>query len=259
MSTTLQPVRWFIFHNDKLLLEKKGNVYQIPYQAEAPVILSGTTIHEFSDYEETPCRAFLTPSLIENELYAVTDLRSSYDYLPYEQYLLAGKAREILHWDQTSAYCPVCGALTEPFMPIAKKCPDCSFEMFPTISTAILALVRKEEKILLVHAHNFRGPFHSLVAGFLETGESLEECVKREVMEETGLTIKNISYFGSQAWPFPSGLMVGFVADYESGEIKLQQEELSSGAFYDRENLPELPRKLSLARKMIDWWLENEL
>ncbi len=95
-----------------------------------------------------------------------------------------------------------------------------------------------------------------LVAGFLETGETLEECVAREVKEETGLDVKNITYFGNQPWPYPSGLMVGFIADYAGGEIKLQEEELSSGDFYTRDNLPELPRKLSLARKMIDWWLE---
>ena len=96
-----------------------------------------------------------------------------------------------------------------------------------------------------------------MVAGFLETGENLEECVAREVMEETRLKIKNISYFGSQSWPYPSGLMVGFIADYESGKVELQDNELSSGSFYTRDNLPELPHKLSLARKMIDWWLEQ--
>ena len=109
---------------------------------------------------------------------------------------------------------------------------------------------------LLVAARNFKGRFNSLVAGFLETGETLEECVAREVKEETGLDVKNITYFGNQPWPYPSGLMVGFIADYAGGEITLQDEELSSGDFYTRDHLPELPRKLSLARKMIDWWLD---
>ena len=95
------------------------------------------------------------------------------------------------------------------------------------------------------------------MAGFLEAGETLEQCVQREVLEETGLKVKNITYFGNQPWPYPSGLMIGFIADYESGEIKLQEDELSAGAFYSKENLPEIPRKLSIARKLIDWWLEN--
>ena len=108
-----------------------------------------------------------------------------------------------------------------------------------------------------VHARNFRGTFYGLVAGFLEVGETLEQCVQREVMEETGLRVKNITYFGNQPWPYPSGLMVGFIADYESGEIKLQKDELSAGAFYSKENMPEITRKLSIERKMIDWWLSN--
>ena len=141
--------------------------------------------------------------------------------------------------------------------PIMKKCPSCAYEIYPPISTAIIVLIRRGEEILLVHAHNFRGTFYGLVAGFLEVGETLEQCVQREVMEETGLRVKNITYFGNQPWPYPSGLMVGFIADYESGEIKLQKDELSAGAFYSKENMPEIPRKLSIARKMIDWWLSN--
>ena len=95
------------------------------------------------------------------------------------------------------------------------------------------------------------------MAAFLETGETLEQCVEREVWEETGLTIRNITYFGNQPWPYPSNLMIGFIADYAGGEIKLQDEELNSGSFFSKDNLPEIPHKLSLARKMIDWWLEN--
>ena len=108
------------------------------------------------------------------------------------------------------------------------------------------------------HARNFKGNFDSLVAGFVETGESLEEAVRREVMEETGLTITNIKYFGSQPWPYPSGLMIGFTADYVDGEIHLQKEELSRGRWFRKDNLPILPEKLSIARKLIDAWLEEK-
>ena len=98
-----------------------------------------------------------------------------------------------------------------------------------------------------------------MVAGFVETGESLEEAVHREVMEETGLTIKNLKYFGSQPWPFPCGLMVGYTAEYVDGEIHLQKEELSRGKWFSKDNLPVLPEKLSIARKLIDAWLENRI
>ena len=133
-----------------------------------------------------------------------------------------------------------------------------SQEFYPRISPAVIVLIKKEDSILLVHARNFRGTFNGLVAG-LETGETLEECVHREVMEETGLRIKNLKYYGSQPWPYPSGIMVGYYADYKSGTIKLQNEELSAGAFYSRDNLPEIPKKLSIARKLIDAWLEGEI
>ena len=138
-----------------------------------------------------------------------------------------------------------------------KKCPKCGLEMYPPIATAIIVLIQKDDEILLVHNRSFKRDYYGLVAGFLEAGENLEQCVHREVMEETGLTIKNLQYFGSQTWPYPSGLMVGFTAEYDSGVIKLQEDELTAGAFYNRENLPHIPQKMSIARKLIDWWLSK--
>lgn len=252
----IKPAWWFVFYNDQVLLEKKEHSYTIPCLAEAPIVLNGHAVHNLTSLNGYPCKTVMAHAPVEeNDRYLMVNLRGSYDYIPQHLFNMAGKAWEILYWDKTSAYCPVCGAMTQPYMPIAKKCPDCGYEMFPNISAAILALVRKDDSILLVRARNFRGSFYGLVAGFLETGETLEECVIREVMEETGLTVNNISYFGNQPWPFPSGLMVGFIADYVSGEITLQHEELSEASFFTKDNLPELPRKLSLARKMVDWWL----
>lgn len=251
---------WFVFHNDELLLEKKGNgTFAIPYGEMPPIAIEEkTTVHPITTLEERVCKAFsVSHPIEETELYIPVGLRASYECLPLTHYQAAGKAHEILHWDNNSKFCSACGTPMVQKEDIMKRCPNCGREVYPAISTAILALVRKGDSILLVHAHNFKGRFNSLVAGFLETGETLEECVAREVKEETGLDIKNITYFSNQPWPFPSGLMVGFIADYAGGEIKLQDEELSSGDFYTRDNLPELPRKLSLARKMIDWWLEQ--
>lgn len=125
------------------------------------------------------------------------------------------------------------------------------------LNTAIIVLVHKGEEALLVKAKSFRRDFYGLVAGFVETGESLEECVRREVHEETGLTITNIRYFGSQPWPYPMGLMVGFHADYESGDIALIDGELREAAFFRRDNLPTIPEKLSMARMLIDSWVDG--
>lgn len=115
----------------------------------------------------------------------------------------------------------------------------------------------QNDQVLLVHANNFKGNYYGLVAGFVETGETLEQAVIREVTEETSLKIKNLKYFGSQPWPYPCGLMIGFYAEYESGEIKLQRSELGAGGWFTMNNLPPIPEKLSIARKLIDNWIEN--
>lgn len=260
MNQTTQSSWWFVFYNDELLLEKKENgTFAVPYGRLSPIaIAEKTTVHTITTLEGKDCKAFSVYQPIEEtEKYIPVGLRASYDYLPLAHYQAAGKAHEILHWDRNSRFCSACGTPMEQKEAIMKRCPNCGREVYPAISTAILVLVRKGDSLLLVHARNFKGKFNGLVAGFLETGETLEECVAREVKEETALDVKNITYFGNQPWPYPSGLMVGFIADYAGGEIKLQDEELSSGDFYTRDNLPELPRKLSLARKMIDWWIED--
>ena len=111
----------------------------------------------------------------------------------------------------------------------------------------------------MVQSKNFRADYMGLVAGFVETGETLEQCVAREVMEETNIRIKNIRYYGSQPWPYPCGLMVGFVAEYEGGEMELQTSELNKGGWFGANNLPPVPGKVSLARRLIDAWLAHEI
>lgn len=258
-NESLASARWFIFYKDQLLLDKSNGQRSIPKSILPPLAPGpGTTVHEITDPDGLTCKIFsIEVPVEENEKYVLTSLRSSYDFIPPERYKTAGKAHEILHWDRTNRFCSACGTPLVLKEPIMKKCPSCGKEVYPVISTAILVLVQKEDTLLLVHARNFKGTFNSLVAGFLETGETLEECVVREVKEETGLEVCNVRYFGNQPWPYPSGLMVGFIADYTSGEITLQDEELSSGGFYTKDTLPELPRKLSLARRMIDWWIES--
>jgi NAD+ diphosphatase len=169
------------------------------------------------------------------------------------------KWKEHNYWNMNTQFCGVCGAPMKMATDISKKCTECGKQVWPSLATAIIVLIKKDDQVLLVHARNFKGNFDSLVAGFVETGENLEEAVHREVMEETGLTIKNLKYFGSQPWPYPSGLMIGFSAEYVDGEIHLQKEELSRGKWFTKENLPILPEKLSIARKLIDAWLADKL
>ena len=142
---------------------------------------------------------------------------------------------------------------------ISKRCTQCGKEVWPQLATAVIVLIKKGDEVLLVHAKNFKTDFYGLVAGFVETGETLEEAVHREVLEETGLTIHHLKYFSSQPRPFPSGLTVGFTADYASGELSLQTTELSKGGWFTKENLPQIPEKLSIARKLIDHWLNESI
>lgn len=261
---------WFIFCKSDLLLQKCADgTCQIPHCEEPPVeVKPWTTIHNIAPVawhegdELTLCNGEVKTLQIDFpvsnlEEYEMCPLRASYYKLPLEMYLMAGKCQEILYWDANTKYCGVCGAPMKLHTDISKRCTQCGKEVWPQLATAVIVLIHRRDEVLLVHANNFRTNFFGLVAGFVETGETLEEAVEREVMEETGLNIKNIRYFGSQPWPYPCGLMVGFHADYAGGDIHLQRSELSKGGWFSRDNLPQIPEKLSIARKLIDNWLEN--
>jgi NAD+ diphosphatase len=141
---------------------------------------------------------------------------------------------------------------------ISKRCEQCGKEQWPQVAPAVIVLIhRGPDEVLLARGRSFRTDFYGLIAGFVETGETLEEAVRREVMEETGLSIRNLRYFASQPWPYPSGLMVGFHADYDSGELHVQREELKKAAWFHRDHLPKIPEKLSIARRLIDDWLNT--
>ena len=257
MKSEAQKLRWYLFYRDQLLLQERPEGLAIPAGAEPPVAVDRTFTVDYQGAGTAQAAHLAAP--VELSGYRMMGLRASWDLLPQAAYDEAGKAFQLLYWDTHSRYCPVCGTPTEQTTPICKRCPRCGHELYPPIAPAIIVLIRKEEEVLLVHARNFRGNFHGLVAGFIEVGETLEECVRREVREETGLEIKELRYFASQPWPYPSGLMIGFTATYAGGSLKLQTEELSTGAFFSKDNLPEIPRKLSLARKLIDAWLAGKI
>jgi len=246
-------MRYFVFCQSDLVLEKTPDGYRIP--TEMPVEPKPWTTVMNVDGE----KAYrIDQPLMDHPRYEMCGLRQSYYKLTAEEYGKAGKCHELLYWDQNTKFCGVCGGPMKFHTDISKRCEHCGKEVWPQLATAIIVLVRKGNEVLLVHANNFRTDFYGLVAGFVETGETLEEAVHREVMEETGLHIKNLRYFGSQPWPYPCGLMVGFTADYDSGKIHLQRSELSKGSWFDKDHLPHIPEKLSIARHLIDAWMEEE-
>ena len=252
---------WFVFQDSNLLLEKQkdGLSYSIPYSEEPPI-----AIDEHSNVlNVTPMeggesvKTYAVNHSVVTGVYEMCGLRASFYKLSNDLYLKAGKCHELLYWDKNTQYCGVCGSPMVMHTDISKRCTSCGKEVWPQLATAIIVLIHRGDEVLLVHARNFKSNFYGLVAGFVETGETLEEAVHREVMEETGIVIDNLRYFGSQPWPYPCGLMVGFNADYVSGEIHLQQEELSRGNWFTKDNLPTIPEKLSIARMILDDWLEN--
>ena len=165
--------------------------------------------------------------------------------------LRLSRAKALLEWRQNTRFCSRCGAqLVDDEHLMARNCPNCK-QIFPRIDPCIIMRIEKEGKILLAR-HTYRNQnIFACIAGFVEAGETLEQAVAREVFEETGLTVRNVQYFGSQSWPFPSQLMLGFTAEYESGEIKLQEEELAEAGWFDPNHCPASPQPGSIAYKLI--------
>lgn len=246
-------IRYLAYCQGDILLTTEGN---IPFGLEPPIPFKEwnyiTTLHIEAD-EVKIIR--LDNPVVGKEGLQMVGLRKTHAILSPEDYQLAGKGAELLYWDQNTRFCGTCGGSNKWMTDISKKCTECGKEWWPSAATAIIVRIQRDDHILLVRARNFRGNHYGLVAGFLETGESLEQCVAREVREEVGIRIKNLRYFGSQPWPYPFGLMVGFTADYDRGELNLQKEELCEGNWFTRDNLPEIPDKASIARRLIDDWV----
>lgn len=186
---------------------------------------------------------------------AYSSVRELAGLIPDEELAVAGLAVQIIDYDRNTRFCGRCGTQTEPARTErAKVCPSCHRATYPRLSPAIIVLVRKGDSILMVRGVRAPPGRYSLVAGFVEPGETIEGAVRREVREETGVAIKNIRYLASEPWPFPDSLMIGFVADYDNGEVVPDGVEIESAAWFDRDHLPDLPPRLSLTRALIDDW-----
>ena len=191
------------------------------------------------------------------EGWTATNLRGLFGKLSEAQYSLAGYASQVLYWRRTSVFCPVCGHPTEAKDgDWGRKCPECGHVGYPHVSPATLILVHDGPRLLLAQKPGW-GTRWSILAGFVEPGESLEDCVRREVVEEVGVKLGAVAYAGSQPWPFPHQLMVGFTAEYAGGELNPDGIELERAAWFTRETLPDLPPPVSLSRQMIDRWSQK--
>ena len=194
---------------------------------------------------------------------AAVDLHRFYGMAPEHHWLAAGRAVQIVEWARTHRFCGRCGTPTEPAPgERAMRCPACGLLAFPRVSPAMITLVTRgepgpDQEVLLARGAQWTRPMYSCLAGFVEPGESLEAAVHREVEEEVGLAIANPSYVASQPWPFPNSLMVGFTAEYESGEIVCDETEIAEAGWYRRDDMPPIPPGISIARRLIDRWVAS--
>lgn len=216
--------------------------------------------HQFlGDLDDHPCVAVSLPkgTPVPDGL-ELCNLRSLYGSLREEWFAIAARAVQIIEWDRTHRYCGHCAtSMTQMPTERAKICPSCGLRQYPRLSPAVIMLVYRGDELLLGRAPRFREGMYSVLAGFVEPGESLEEAVAREVQEEVGVAIQNIRYFGSQPWPFPNSLMIGFIAEYESGDITPDPAEIEAAGWFHRHDIPPVPGKLSIARKLIDWFVHE--
>jgi NAD+ diphosphatase len=261
-QTKTHPSLWFIFREDRLLVHCIDNDnYSLPLVKNVQDLdLTPTRTQYLGRYGNSCCYS----AEIQEDKKPPADmlflhLWGIYELIDDDLFQIAGYAFHIMKWDQTSQYCGRCGTQTKlAEKERAKICDNCNLISYPRISPAVIVAVIKENKILLAKASRFRKRnMYSVLAGFVDPGETLEECIKREIKEEVNIKVENIRYFGSQPWPFPDSLMTGFIADYKSGEIAVDGDEIIDAGWFTPDGLPDIPGKISIARELIDWFIEN--
>jgi NAD+ diphosphatase len=250
---------WFIFKAENMLISPKSRL-KIPFHNDLDEIgIVPLMKHYMGTLDDHPCYVVeVDPEAEQYDGMEFMNLRATYDTLDEDIYLLAGRAVQIMNWDKNHRFCGKCGTETRTLEDEnAKVCPECGFTCFTRISPAVITAIIKNDKILMAkHSYGLKNRY-TLIAGFLEAGETLEEAVKREVMEEVGLEVKDLEYFGSQPWPYPNSLMVGFTAKYAGGEIKVDGEEIVDAKWFDATEVSTFPSKISIASELVDWFLEN--
>jgi NAD+ diphosphatase len=252
-----QVAWWFAFRGDELLVTVEQEAAVVPRLAEShdlkpyvhrEVYLGrlegvGSWAVELSRELEPP------PGM------SLHGLRSLFGLLDERLFAVAGRAAQVIAWDRDHQFCGRCGTATERVQgERARRCPACRLLAFPRLSPAIIVLIERDERVLMARGRGMPRDRFGIVAGFVEPGESLEEAVRREVWEEVGLEIAEVRYFGSQAWPFPHAVMIGFTAQHAAGEIELRDGELTVADWFALDALPTVPSKMSIARRLLDAW-----
>lgn len=255
-----RPQWWFLFRDNRILVRDQSDNVVCPY------------LTDISSYETALVRKQYLGNLNGTDCYTaelshdtrlpansvLRRIRWLFGEVEDEILGIAGRANQMIHWAQTHQFCGRCSRPTvDGIDERAKICTHCGLINYPRVSPAVIVAVIKRHRILLARSTRIRSSYNSVLAGFVEPGETLEDCVEREVKEEVGIQVKNIRYFGSQPWPFPNALMVGFTAEYAGGDIRVNPSEIVDADWYDANHLPRVPGKWSISRQLIDWFAET--
>lgn len=252
---------WLALQGNSLVVSHGNERPELPFGAAPPFLPPSCQPLCIGFWRGQPLRIVtLKRSLQIPDGFIAEPFNASGDRLDDAILTLGGMAMQIVNWQKKSRFCSSCGG---PLTPLhgswGRLCAACNYEHFPAIHPCSIVLVKRGDDFLLVRKREWPPGRYGLVAGFLDMGESLEECASREVLEETGITVKNVQYVGSQCWPFPSQLMAGFVAEYESGEIRVEEAELEDARWFGRARPPAgLPPQRSIARWIMERYMLNQ-
>ena len=248
---------WFVFCGGELLLREHAGALALPRQRELAANKNVQLNQELSLFlgalDGHACHAASVAANYPHDGWRWIGLRQVFGLLPEAQFALAGRALQLLEWDRSHRYCGACGTATvHRDSERSRECPACALVAYPRLSPAVMCLVRRGDQLLLARSPRFPAGMYSALAGFVEPGETLEQCVRREVLEEVGIQVGKLRYFASQSWPFPHSLMIAFFGEYESGEITVDGIEIETAAWFSPSQLPPLPANISIARKLIE-------
>ncbi len=252
---------WFLFREHRLVVTDGAGPLSLPAAAEPGELgLMPRDIHYLGRLGAHPCFTAEWPAAEPAQAgYQEHSLRGLLNHLDDARFTMASRAFQLLRWYRDHRYCGRCGHATRPHeRDKAMICPQCDHRQYPRITPCVIMLVTRGERALLGRSSRFPEGFYSCLAGFMEPGESAEQAVQREVREETGLEVDDIRYHGSQPWPFPHSLMLGFRARYRSGEIAVDGEEILDAHWWRADELPRVPPQGSIARALIDAWLAEQ-
>jgi NAD+ diphosphatase len=251
---------WFLVHPQGLVVRRDADGVRLPTDDDAAALgVDESAAHDLGRLGDE--RAFAACISADRPIAApleVGKLRELYSLLGDERFMMAGRATQAVEWADTHRFCGRCAT---PTVRVAgercMRCPACGLLGYPRIAPAVIVLVRRGDEALLARGARFPGLFYSTLAGFVEIGESLEDTIVREIREEVGIEVKAPRYFGSQPWPFPHSLMIGFFAEWAGGDIRPDGTEILDARWFRSDALPPVPPRLSIARHLIDAWVHD--